>query len=68
MPVPTSTPPTWHASASRDGAEVKLISAERIGRACRSIADDSVQRGTIWAPFNQAGADITDLVDAGTPP
>jgi len=23
-----------------------------------------VQRGTIWAPFNQAGADITELVDA----
>ena len=28
------------------------------------VADDTVERGTIWAPFNQAGADITDLVDA----
>jgi hypothetical protein len=28
------------------------------------VADDTVQRGTIWAPFNQAGADITDIVDS----
>jgi NADH-quinone oxidoreductase subunit G len=49
-----------------DGTDVKLISASG-SVVLPLIADDSVQRGTIWAPFNMAGADITDLVDAASP-
>ena len=49
-----------------DGTEVKLISATG-SVVLPLIADDSVQRGTIWAPFNMSGADITDLVDATAP-
>jgi NADH-quinone oxidoreductase subunit G len=46
-----------------EGSEVKLVGA-RGSVVLPLIADESVERGTIWAPFNQAGADITDLVDA----
>ena len=46
-----------------EGVEVKLISAKG-SVVMPLVADDSVQRGTIWAPFNQAGADITEIVDA----
>jgi formylmethanofuran dehydrogenase subunit D len=46
-----------------DGAEVKLISATG-SVVLPLVADEAVQRGTIWAPFNQAGADIADIVDA----
>jgi len=46
-----------------DGAEVKLISSSG-SVVLPLIADDSVQRGTIWAPFNQPGADITEVVDS----
>jgi formylmethanofuran dehydrogenase subunit D len=49
-----------------DGSEVKLIGA-RGSVVLPLIADESVQRGTVWAPFNQEGADITDLVDAAAP-
>ncbi len=49
-----------------DGAEVKLISTKG-SVVMQLVADDSVQRGTIWAPFNQAGADITEIVDADAP-
>ena len=45
------------------GAEVRLISASG-SVVLPLVADGSVQRGTIWAPFNQAGADITDVVDS----
>jgi NADH-quinone oxidoreductase subunit G len=46
-----------------DGAEVRLISAT--GSVVMAlVADGTVQRGTIWAPFNQAGADITEIVHA----
>ena len=48
------------------GVDVKLISAKG-SVVLPLIADDTVQRGTIWAPFNMAGADITDLVDASAP-
>ena len=46
-----------------EGAEVRLISATG-SVVMPLVADDTVQRGTIWAPFNQAGADITEIVDA----
>jgi NADH-quinone oxidoreductase subunit G len=45
------------------GVEVRLISTKG-SVVMPLVADDTVQRGTIWAPFNQAGADITELVDA----
>jgi NADH-quinone oxidoreductase subunit G len=46
------------------GTEVKLV-GQRGSVVLPLIADEAVHRGTIWAPFNQPGADITDLVDAG---
>jgi predicted molibdopterin-dependent oxidoreductase YjgC len=49
-----------------EGTDVKLVGA-RGSVVLPLIADESVQRGTIWVPFNQEGADITDLVDADAP-
>ena len=46
-----------------DGTEVKLISASG-SVVLPLVCDPTVQRGTIWAPFNQAGADISDIVDS----
>ena len=46
-----------------DGTDVKLVGV-RGSIVLPLVADEAVQRGTIWAPFNQDGADITDLVDA----
>ena len=46
-----------------EGVEVRLVSSKG-SVVMPLVADDMVQRGTIWAPFNQAGADITELVDA----
>ena len=46
-----------------DGTEVKIIGA-RGSVVLPLVADETVQRGTLWAPFNQDGPDITDLVDA----
>jgi NADH-quinone oxidoreductase subunit G len=48
------------------GTEVKLTSASG-SVVLPLVADESVQRGTIWAPFNQAGVDITDIVDSTSP-
>jgi NADH-quinone oxidoreductase subunit G len=48
-----------------DGAEVKLVSATG-SVVLPLVADVTVQRGTVWAPFNQTGADITDIVDSRT--
>ncbi len=48
------------------GTDVKLISATG-SVVLPLLADPSVQRGTIWAPFNMAGTDITDLVSATSP-
>jgi NADH-quinone oxidoreductase subunit G len=49
-----------------EGTDVKLVGA-RGSVVLPLIADETVQRGTIWAPFNQEGADITELVDADAP-
>lgn len=46
-----------------EGAEVKIVGAKG-SVVLPLVADPTVQRGTIWAPFNQHGADITDIVDA----
>ena len=49
-----------------DGAEVKIVGVK--GSVVRPlIADATVQRGTIWAPFNQAGADVTALIESTSP-
>jgi NADH-quinone oxidoreductase subunit G len=47
-----------------EGTDVKLAGV-RGSIVLSLVADEAVQRGTVWAPFNQEGADITDLVDAG---
>ncbi|MFP5487654.1 MAG: NADH-quinone oxidoreductase subunit NuoG [Acidimicrobiia bacterium] len=49
-----------------DGTEVKLVSATG-SVVLPLVVDPTVQRGTIWAPFNQAGADISDIVDSSAP-
>jgi NADH-quinone oxidoreductase subunit G len=48
------------------GTEVKLISASG-SVVLPLIEDPTVQRGTLWAPFNQAGADVSDVVDSSAP-
>lgn len=47
-----------------EGTDVKLVGV-RGSIVLPLIADEAIQRGTLWAPFNQEGADITDLVEAG---
>ena len=49
-----------------EGTEVKLVSASG-SVVLPLVADGAVQRGTIWAPFNQAGTDITEIVDSSSP-
>ena len=44
-----------------DGAEVKLVSASG-SVVMPLVADGSVARGTVWAPFNQPGPDIAEIV------
>jgi NADH-quinone oxidoreductase subunit G len=46
-----------------DGAEVRLVSASG-SVVMPLVSDESVQRSTIWAPFNQAGPNISELVDS----
>jgi NADH-quinone oxidoreductase subunit G len=49
------------------GTEVKLISSNR-SVVLPLVADESVRRGTVWAPFNQpGGAKINELISAGAP-
>jgi NADH-quinone oxidoreductase subunit G len=46
-----------------EGAEVRLVSAS--GAVVMSlVANASVQRSTIWAPFNQVGPNVSELVDS----
>ena len=49
-----------------DGAEVKIVGIQR-SVVLPLIADTTVQRGTIWAPFNQVGADVTALIESTSP-
>ena len=45
------------------GTEVSLIGAK--GSVVLPLhPDDSVAKGTLWSPFNQPGATVSDLVDA----
>jgi predicted molibdopterin-dependent oxidoreductase YjgC len=45
------------------GADVK-VSTSRATIVLPLAADESVQRGTAWIPFNQAGASAGELIDA----
>ena len=49
-----------------DGAQVKVI-GDRTSIVMKVAADASVQRGTAWAPFNQGGPDIRELIDSSRP-
>ena len=49
-----------------EGSEVKVVGSKAFV-VLPLVADSDVQRGTIWAPFNQAGAVVTALVDASSP-
>jgi NADH-quinone oxidoreductase subunit G len=77
--VGTASSPSLAPLAPGGGAHIHPLDLDRVGVAegtdvkfvgvrgsivSQLVADESVQRGTIWAPFNQGGADITDLVDA----
>ena len=78
--VGTSNSPSLAPLAGVAGAHIHPLDLDRVGVAAGTdvklvgvrgsivlplVADEAVQRGTIWAPFNHEGADITDLVDAG---
>ncbi|MDQ3177650.1 MAG: NADH-quinone oxidoreductase subunit NuoG [Actinomycetota bacterium] len=45
------------------GADVRIIAA-RTTVVIPVAPDADVARGTVWVPFNQAGADIADAIDA----
>ena len=61
-------PPARPRSARRDAAarEVK-VSSQRGTVVLAAEADADVLRGTAWVPFNQAGANIGDLIDCTAP-
>ncbi len=46
-----------------DGGTVKVVGATTT-LTIDVVADEQVPRGTVWAPFNQAGPDIRVLIDA----
>jgi NADH-quinone oxidoreductase subunit G len=49
-----------------EGAQVKVIS-DRTSIVMKVVSDPSVQRNTAWAPWNQPGANIGELIDATRP-
>ncbi|MGA1162052.1 MAG: NADH-quinone oxidoreductase subunit NuoG [Ilumatobacteraceae bacterium] len=49
-----------------DGAQVKVI-GDRTSIVMKVSSDPSVRRGTAWAPFNQPGTNIGELIDADQP-
>jgi predicted molibdopterin-dependent oxidoreductase YjgC len=48
------------------GADVRVVSA-RGSVVLPLLANPAVPRGTVWAPFNQAGADIREVMDSTVP-
>ena len=48
------------------GADVRVVSA-RGSVILPLVANPSVPRGTVWAPFNQPGADIREVMDSTVP-
>jgi NADH-quinone oxidoreductase subunit G len=49
-----------------EGEQV-TISSPRTSVVLPVTADDGVVRGTVWAPFDQPGADIRELIDINAP-
>ena len=49
-----------------EGQQV-TITSPRTSVVLPVLADDGVVRGTVWAPFNQPGADIRELIDLAAP-
>ncbi|MEP4652966.1 MAG: molybdopterin dinucleotide binding domain-containing protein, partial [Ilumatobacter sp.] len=45
------------------GADVRLIGA-KASAILPVVSNPGVARGVVWAPFNQAGGSIEDLIDA----
>jgi NADH-quinone oxidoreductase subunit G len=48
------------------GTDVRVVSA-RGSVVLPLVANPAVPRGTVWAPFNQTGADIRELIDSTVP-
>jgi NADH-quinone oxidoreductase subunit G len=49
-----------------EGQQV-TITSPRTSVVLPVVADDGVVRGTVWAPFDQPGADIRELIDVTAP-
>ncbi len=47
--------------------EAVTITGSRTSVVLPVVADEGVVRGTVWAPFNQPGADIRELIDITAP-
>ena len=64
MPLRTGQPSAFSAWGRMPaGTEVSLVAAT--GSVVLPLhPSDAVQRGTVWSPFNQPGATVSDLVDA----
>ena len=45
------------------GDDVKLVSA-KASTVLPIVADPAVPRGTVWAPFNQPGGTVEEIIDA----
>jgi NADH-quinone oxidoreductase subunit G len=48
------------------GSDVKLIGAKATV-ILPVVADPRIARGVVWAPFNQSGGSVEDLIDANAP-
>ena len=48
------------------GADVRVISAKG-SVVLPLVANPAVPRGTVWAPFNQSGTDIREIMDSTVP-
>ena len=46
-----------------DGGDVRLI-GQKATAILPAVANPSIARGVVWAPFNQAGGTVEDLIDA----
>ncbi len=49
-----------------EGDDVKLVSS-KASTVLPITADDRVPRGVLWAPFNQPGGSIEEIIDASAP-
>jgi NADH-quinone oxidoreductase subunit G len=49
-----------------EGDDVKLVSS-KAATVLPITADDKVPRGVLWAPFNQPGGSIEEIIDAAAP-